>query len=61
MSSRWGFCETCERWLLEEWGEPPACPACGGSPDPLEQLVDGVGRVSLSLELPPGSELPLLS
>lgn len=58
---RWGFCERCELWRLEEWGRPPACPECGGAPDPLERIVDGVGYLSLSLELPPGSELPLLA
>ena len=57
----WGFCATCELWRLERWGDPAACPRCGGAPDPLERVVDGVGRVRLSLELPPGSELPLLS
>jgi hypothetical protein len=58
---RWGFCDTCELWRFEEWGEPPACPYCGGAPDPLEHVEGGVARVKLSLELPPGSELPLLS
>jgi hypothetical protein len=51
----------CELWRFEEWGDPAACPACGGAPDPLEQVEGGVARVKLSLELPPGSELPLLS
>jgi hypothetical protein len=60
MAERWGFCERCELWRLEEWGEPPACPVCGAVPRPLEQLVDGVGRTELVLDLPPGSELPLL-
>ena len=58
---RWGFCVTCELWRFEEWGEPAACPRCGRAPDPLERFEDGVARVNLSLELPPGSELPLLS
>lgn len=56
-----GFCELCELWRLEEWGEPARCPACGCAPDPLERIVEGVGHVSLALELPPGSELPLLA
>lgn len=58
---RWGFCDGCSLWRLEDWGEPPACPSCGAAPDPLERIVDGVGTVSLVLELPPGSELPLLA
>ena len=57
----WGFCARCELWRLERWGAPAACPQCGGVPDPLERLENGVGRVELTLELPPGSELPLLS
>lgn len=57
----WGFCAECELWRLERWGAPAACPRCGGAPDPLERLENGVGRVRLTLELPPGSELPLLS
>jgi hypothetical protein len=58
---RWGFCEACELWRLEHWGEPAACPWCGAAPNPVEQVENGIGRVQLSLELPPGSELPLLS
>jgi hypothetical protein len=58
---RWGFCEACELWRLEQWGEPAACPWCGAAPNPVEQVENGIGRVQLSLELPPGSELPLLS
>jgi hypothetical protein len=61
MSSRWGFCERCELWRFEEWGEPARCPTCAGAPDPLESVENGIGRTALSLELPPGSELPLLS
>jgi hypothetical protein len=58
---KWGFCEQCELWRLEEWGDPASCPWCGAAPDPIERFEDGVARLSLSLELPPGSELPLLS
>jgi hypothetical protein len=57
----WGFCERCELWRLERWGAPAVCPFCGGEPHPIERMEDGVARVALTLELPPGSELPLLS
>lgn len=60
MTPRWGFCERCELWRLEEWGAPPHCPVCGGEPRPLERIEGGIGRTSLVLDLPPGSELPLL-
>lgn len=60
MDGAWGFCERCELWQLADWRRPPACPVCGAEPRPLEEIVDGVGRVSLVLDLPPGSELPLL-
>ncbi len=59
--ARWGFCPGCERWQLTAgWGDPPACPACGSPPDPLERWADGTGRVLLVLDLPPGGDLPLL-
>lgn len=58
---RWGYCARCERWRLSDaWGEPAACPACGADPDPLEQWQAGTGRTTLLLELPPGTDLPLL-
>jgi hypothetical protein len=59
--SLWGFCESCALWRLSDaWGEPAACPECGVPPDPLERWADGAGYVSLLLDLPPGSELPIL-
>jgi hypothetical protein len=41
--------------------EPAALAQGGGPPNPLEQVIDGRGVVTLVLDLPPGSELPLLS
>ena len=61
----WGFCERCELWRLsDEWFMSSACascPVCGGEPQPIERLEDGVARLELVLDLPPGSELPLLA
>ena len=62
----WGFCERCELWRCSDaWFAggriEPACPACGAAPRPLERFEDGQGRVLLTIELPPGGELPLLA
>ncbi|MBO0775022.1 MAG: hypothetical protein J2P34_01805 [Actinobacteria bacterium] len=57
----WGFCPGCDRWRLSgAWGDPAACPVCGTPPDPLEQWSGRTGRVLLLLDLPPGTDLPLL-
>jgi hypothetical protein len=59
--ARWGFCGTCELWRLSDgWGDPPACPECGARPAPLERWAGGAYRLELALDLPPGTDLPLL-
>ena len=62
----WGFCERCELWRCSDtWfadgAAVPACPVCGTEPRPLERFEDGRGHVLLTIELPPGGELPLLA
>jgi hypothetical protein len=58
---RWGFCGECEQWRLSaDWGDPPACPVCGARPGPVERWADGAYRLELTLDLPPGTDLPLL-
>lgn len=65
-SALWGFCASCELWRFSaQWtragvGEP-ACPVCGSPPSALEVLDDGVARIHLVLELPPGGDIPFLS
>ena len=62
----WGFCAPCELWRFSsQWmlggTTEPACPVCGSPPSALEVLNDGVARVQLLLELPPGGDIPFLS
>ena len=62
----WGFCASCELWRFSSQWTPagadgPACPVCGSPPSALEVLEDGVARVDLMLELPPGGDIPFLS
>lgn len=63
--ARWGFCSGCARWRYsDEWltttASRPSCPVCGTEPSPLEELEDGKGRIVLMVELPPGTDFPLL-
>jgi len=59
--ARWGFCGRCELWRLSDgWGDPPACPVCGTRPVPIEHWAGGAYRLELELDLPPGTDLPLL-
>lgn len=66
----WGFCDSCARWRLGGWrspgtdppggradGAPARCPDCGREPALLETLADGVGRITLLLDVPPGADL----
>lgn len=62
----WGFCASCELWRFSsQWtpagSDEPACPVCGSPPSALEVVDDGVARVHLLLELPPGGDIPFLS
>ncbi|MGH7903888.1 MAG: hypothetical protein ACREPA_07150 [Candidatus Dormibacteraceae bacterium] len=62
----WGFCTECELWRCSDtWfrtgAHRPACPRCGAEPALIETVRDGRATVLLVLDLPPGSELPLLS
>ncbi|MEX0953573.1 MAG: hypothetical protein WDZ26_07065 [Nitriliruptoraceae bacterium] len=67
----WGYCPSCERWWLSAaWGAvdtPDAaanvvarCPACDTVSFPIEVRVDGITRLRLELDLPPGAEFPIL-
>ncbi len=62
--SRWGFCPDCSLWRYADWDArtaTPSCPVCAAAPSPIETIGDdGVGRLVLVLELPPGADLPLL-
>ena len=65
-SALWGFCASCELWRCStRWTragtDEPACPVCGSAPSALEVLDDGVARVHLLLELPPGGDIPFLT
>ena len=65
-SALWGFCPTCDLWRFStEWtgagSDEAACPVCGSAPSALEVLDDGVARVHLMLELPPGGDIPFLT
>jgi hypothetical protein len=66
VSALWGFCPSCELWRYStEWlaagSDEPACPVCRSAPTALEVLDNGVARVHLILELPPGGDIPLLT
>ncbi len=67
----WGYCPSCERWWLSaSWGavEPQddavtgvaRCPRCDTVAFPVEVRVDGITRLRLELDLPPGAEFPVL-
>ena len=57
--ARWGFCGSCElSRLSDDWGDPPTCPVCGARPARLEHWAGGGYRLGLTLDLPPGTDLP---